>query len=161
MSEEESRGLGVRDWFARSWGTTLIGGKLLLPFTVVMGAIPIFVCLYFPSAMEQREEAGLMARGRSVASMAAFNVQAGLVFSDRKEVEDLYFPGEESLPSKRLTISLGLAGVPEDARDLKTFIQRADRALYHAKGKGRNSLVAYGNQETAAAPPAAAWTKVL
>ena len=28
--------------------------------------------------------------------------------------------------------SIGVAGFPEDARDLKTFIQRADRALYHA-----------------------------
>jgi diguanylate cyclase (GGDEF)-like protein len=79
----------------------------------------------------------------------------------RKEVEDLYFPGEESLPSKRLTISLGVAGFPEDARDLKTFIQRADRALYHAKAQGRNSIIAYGAPETPGSPPSPAWTKVL
>lgn len=83
----------------------------------------------------------------------------------RREVEALYFPGEESLPGGRLTISLGVAGFPEDARDLKSLIQRSDQALYAAKDQGRNRIVVYGAPEAplpAVQPPAAgAWTRIL
>jgi diguanylate cyclase (GGDEF)-like protein len=79
----------------------------------------------------------------------------------RKEVEDLYFPGEESLPSKRLTISLGVAGFPQDAQDLKDFIQMADRALYRAKAHGRNYITAYGGQAPPSSSSSPSWTKVL
>lgn len=82
----------------------------------------------------------------------------------RREVEGLYFPGEESLPLGRLTVSLGVAGFPEDAGDLKNLIQRADQALYQAKDQGRNRIVVYGVAELAAPPSAdarAAWTKML
>lgn len=89
----------------------------------------------------------------------------------RREIESLYFAGEESLPTGRLTISLGVAGFPEDARDMKALVQRADRALYLAKAQGRNRIVAYAapegrrggtsspRPEPAAQPPS--WTKVL
>lgn len=81
----------------------------------------------------------------------------------RREVEALYFPGEESVPAGRLTVSLGVAGFPEDARDLKSLIQRADRALYQAKARGRNCIAAYAAPEAAGPPPAASrpWTKLL
>ncbi|MBI5018295.1 MAG: diguanylate cyclase [Deltaproteobacteria bacterium] len=82
----------------------------------------------------------------------------------RREVESLYFPGEETLPLGRLTVSLGVAGFPEDARDLKALIQKADQALYQAKDQGRNRLVIFGVSEPAvprSATVAAAWTKVL
>ncbi len=81
----------------------------------------------------------------------------------RREVDALYFPGEEAQPERRLTVSLGVAGFPEDARDLKSLIQRADRALYTAKADGRNRIVAYGGLGGAPASPAppSPWTKVL
>lgn len=82
----------------------------------------------------------------------------------RREVESLYYPGEESLPSGCLTISLGLAGFPEDARDLKGLIQRADQALYMAKDQGRNRLVVFGGAQPATSEmprPAEAWTRML
>ncbi len=83
----------------------------------------------------------------------------------RSEVETLYFPGEERLPGGRLTVSAGVASFPDDARDLKTLVQRADRALYQAKARGRNRVEAYmpapppptGTEETATA----GWTRVL
>ncbi len=83
----------------------------------------------------------------------------------RSEVETLYFPGEERLPGGRLTVSAGVASFPDDARDLKTLVQRADRALYQAKARGRNRVEAY----PAAPPPTdrsqeqatAGWTRVL
>lgn len=48
------------------------------------------------------------------------------------------FPGE-SLP-RALTISLGIAGFPDDAREPETLLHAADRALYRAKAGGRNRV---------------------
>lgn len=59
----------------------------------------------------------------------------------RSEVEALYIAGEEGLPNKRLTISLGVAAFPEDCHDLKSLVQRSDQALYRAKDEGRNRVV--------------------
>lgn len=39
------------------------------------------------------------------------------------------------------TISVGLAGFPDDARTLEELIERADQALYAAKRSGRNRVV--------------------
>lgn len=80
----------------------------------------------------------------------------------RREIEGLYFPGEEHLPKGRLTISLGLAGFPDDAQDMKNLIQRADRALYLAKAQGRNRIVAYAAPgEFDLEQPVLSWTRVL
>ncbi len=81
----------------------------------------------------------------------------------RTEVEGLCFPGEEAVPGGRLTVSLGVAGFPEDARDMKKLIHRADRALYQAKEQGRNRIVVYGTTRTTKGDPQSekAWTRVL
>ena len=39
------------------------------------------------------------------------------------------------------TISIGVAGFPEDAKTLEEFIERADQALYAAKRAGRNQVL--------------------
>ncbi len=80
----------------------------------------------------------------------------------RRAIEELYFSGQEALPHVQLTISLGVAGFPEDARDMKSLVQRADRALYQAKSAGRNRLVAYASTPGRDAPPEGeVWTRVL
>jgi diguanylate cyclase (GGDEF)-like protein len=42
----------------------------------------------------------------------------------------------------RVTISLGVATFPQDARDIRELIAKADQAMYRAKGNGRNQVVA-------------------
>ena len=88
----------------------------------------------------------------------------------RLDVESVYFPGEETLPGNRLTVSLGVATFAEDAQDLKSLIQKSDRALYQAKAQGRNCIVSYTPQRPAsdapAVPPTTAevpqgWTRLL
>ncbi|RMG93612.1 MAG: sensor domain-containing diguanylate cyclase, partial [Candidatus Dadabacteria bacterium] len=89
----------------------------------------------------------------------------------RREVEAFYFPGEERQPAGKLTISMGVAAFPEDARDLRGLIQRADRALYLAKARGRNRIEAHAAAPTPvppaedegapAEPQQAGWTRVL
>ncbi len=89
----------------------------------------------------------------------------------RREVEAFYFPGEERQPAGKLTISMGVAAFPEDARDLRGLIQRADRALYLAKARGRNRIEAHAaaptpvppaeDEAAPAEPQQAGWTRVL
>jgi signal transduction histidine kinase/CheY-like chemotaxis protein len=59
----------------------------LVPFVLVIGAIALFVFIYFPRAIEQRETEALLARGHSIAAMAAFTSEAGIMFSDSQEIE--------------------------------------------------------------------------
>ncbi len=42
-----------------------------------------------------------------------------------------------------ITISIGLATFPNDAKDKETLMERADKALYSAKNHGRNQVAVY------------------
>jgi diguanylate cyclase (GGDEF)-like protein len=61
----------------------------------------------------------------------------------RKIVEEYRFKHEEVIPSKRFTISIGIATYPEDASDKDELIAKADSALYEAKRGGRNRVCTY------------------
>jgi len=49
--------------------------------------------------------------------------------------------------STRVTISIGVATFPGDARKAETLIEKADQALYTAKRKGRNRVEAYQSEK--------------
>jgi diguanylate cyclase (GGDEF)-like protein len=69
----------------------------------------------------------------------------------RRRVEEENFPGEEeSQPDGRLTITLGLASYPIDARSATDLIEAADKALYAGKHAGRNRLVVFREMPTPA-----------
>ncbi len=61
----------------------------------------------------------------------------------RRVVQDHVFPFEEDQPGGNLTVSMGVANLPEDALDAEELIDKADRALYQAKQYGRNRVCAY------------------
>ncbi len=61
----------------------------------------------------------------------------------RRTVELRHFPKEQYLPNKNLTISIGLATLPDDSTNSRELIEFADRALYRAKAEGRNRVVIY------------------
>jgi len=54
----------------------------------------------------------------------------------RKSIETLRF-------SRTITISIGIAGCPEDDGDVSVLLSSADKALYRAKTSGRNKVVCY------------------
>jgi two-component system cell cycle response regulator len=65
-----------------------------------------------------------------------------------EQVESRTFPGEEQLPGKTLTISVGLTSyTPPDSKE--SFIQKADKALYQAKRLGRNRVIVWRRDSTA------------
>lgn len=61
----------------------------------------------------------------------------------REGVEKQAFPGAETQPLGRLTISIGLAACPEHGAGADEILNRADKALYFAKETGRNRTVIY------------------
>ncbi len=58
----------------------------------------------------------------------------------REKVSEEVFPFEEKQPDKDVTVSIGVALFPEEGRDAKSLIDAADKALYKAKGSGRNRV---------------------
>jgi len=85
---------------------------------------------------------------------AAFLLDAdygqGLVAAERvrSAIEKHEFPAvrrgsSEALRTHRMTISVGVAAYPEDARDPIQLVEMADSALYRAKRGGRNRVCAY------------------
>ena len=86
---------------------------------------------------------------------AAFLLNAdcaqGLVAAERVRaaIEEHHFPAVRRGASGgagetlRITISLGVASFPDDARDPIELVELADTALYRAKNLGRNRVVAY------------------
>ncbi len=51
------------------------------------------------------------------------------------------FAGDDKIPGKGITISLGVAAFPENGDTEKMILERADEALYKAKEQGRNQVV--------------------
>jgi diguanylate cyclase (GGDEF)-like protein len=58
----------------------------------------------------------------------------------RRAICDFHFAGEEKIPDRALTISVGVASFPGDADGESELIGKADIALYSAKQGGRNSV---------------------
>ncbi|MBN2355670.1 diguanylate cyclase [candidate division KSB1 bacterium] len=71
----------------------------------------------------------------------------------RRTLYNIPFQGEEILPEKHITISIGVASYPQTTVDAGELLRSADRALYDAKQKGRNRVVtAYGNRRSRSTP---------
>jgi len=66
----------------------------------------------------------------------------------RSAIENYEFPAarrgsSDPPPTHHITISIGVASYPEDARDPIQLVEMADSALYRAKRNGRNQVCAY------------------
>ncbi len=73
------------------------------------------------------------------------NTGKDLVERIRKNIESYLFENDgKSL--YRVTVSIGIASYPFDARDQKVLIQLADQALYEAKKAGRNCVRRFKSQ---------------
>ncbi|MBT0666272.1 sensor domain-containing diguanylate cyclase [Geobacter pelophilus] len=59
----------------------------------------------------------------------------------RYGIEQELFPGEESLPLGRMTISIGVSSFPDNGSCASDLVSAADVALYQAKAAGRNRII--------------------
>ncbi|MBN2541596.1 diguanylate cyclase [bacterium] len=68
--------------------------------------------------------------------------QKGLEIAERyrRNVEAYNFTPTEADKAKPLTISIGVATYPEDGDDQSVIIKKADKALYKAKRRGKNTV---------------------
>src|SRR5207247_117140 len=62
----------------------------------------------------------------------------------RARIAGYDFPHGEEQPGGRLTISIGVAACPSDARTDEGLIKAADESLYRAKKAGRDRVVVAG-----------------
>lgn len=60
------------------------------------------------------------------------------------DLPPLAVPGDEPAPTRPVTISVGVASMPEDGATAEALMFKADKALYAAKHAGRNRVVAAG-----------------
>ncbi len=61
----------------------------------------------------------------------------------REAIENTYFVHEEIQPMGKVTVSGGVATIPDDAKSAEELTKKADAALYYAKRHGRNQIKAY------------------
>lgn len=73
--------------------------------------------------------------------------KGAMILADRirERVELNKFPSQEIQPKGNLTISVGVATLPNQAKDAKDLIYKADTALYTAKNSGRNRVIQFSN----------------
>jgi len=65
----------------------------------------------------------------------------------RAAVEDRTFDTPGVNKDVRLTVSLGIATYPADANGAEELLERADRAMYEAKTRGKNRVRLYGDSQ--------------
>jgi diguanylate cyclase (GGDEF)-like protein len=73
-----------------------------------------------------------------------------------KAVADTPLSGDNLEPVGPVTMSAGLAIMPDDGTDIPKLIELADRAMYRAKEAGRNRVHLYDDDVTPAGPSVAA-----
>jgi diguanylate cyclase (GGDEF)-like protein len=60
----------------------------------------------------------------------------------RRAIAEFPFPHGETQPLGCVSASIGVANFPDEGSELEVLIHKADQALYRAKEKGRNQVVA-------------------
>jgi diguanylate cyclase (GGDEF)-like protein len=73
------------------------------------------------------------------------SLEEAAVIADRirREIMDAQFPHGSTQPLGRVTVSIGLSTFSPALDSAEAIIRAADRALYHAKGHGKNRAYAY------------------
>jgi len=65
----------------------------------------------------------------------------------RREIENFKFETHDGVPLEKVTVTIGIASFPKDAQDKKTLIDKADKALYMGKAKGKNCVFIYDEEK--------------
>jgi signal transduction histidine kinase/ActR/RegA family two-component response regulator len=112
-------------------GLSTISGKLLLPLSAALGAIALFVFLYFPSAAERKGKDALLAEGKAIAAMAAYNAEPGVVFGNTRNIEEALYGTLETAEVARVEVH-------DVTGDLLARVSRAPSSEYPALRHGHS-----------------------
>jgi diguanylate cyclase (GGDEF)-like protein len=82
--------------------------------------------------------------------MPGFSKEQAKAFIDilRKKVNDTPFDGVEVFPHGCVSFSAGILEINTESYDKSQFIDWADKALYVAKSKGKNTVFLYGEESS-------------
>ena len=80
------------------------------------------------------------------------SLEEAAVIADRirREIMNAQFPHGSTQPLGRVTVSIGLSTLSAALDSAEAIIRAADRALYHAKGHGKNRAYAYQGAQAGA-----------
>ncbi len=84
MDENTPRGSRPQLWFR----TQTVRTKLMVFFSVLLGAISIFIYLFFPGAIEREAMRGIESKAASIGAMAAHSVSSAVLFEDQETMGD-------------------------------------------------------------------------
>ena len=101
--------------------------------------------IHFAEILKKKVEDGVVARyGGEEFAVLLTGVQkkksATLAEQIRKAMEDFSFTIRRE--KVKMTVSIGVASIPEDTLDEEELVRKADEALYRAKKQGRNRVAA-------------------
>jgi len=68
--------------------------------------------------------------------------------------------GDHFVNASTISVSIGIASYPEDGKKIEVLIDKADRAMYHAKQMGRNRIESYSEALPGLEHPPAGSTRV-
>ena len=63
----------------------------------------------------------------------------------RKAIDEMHFEGEENLPQRKMTVSIGVSQFPDKAKSKTELIGHADDAVYQAKFFNKNRVEVYSS----------------
>lgn len=103
-----------------------------------------------PNSLVQSEQDFVARYGGEefVVVLSGIQQNDALVFAERmrSRIEKLDIEHKASRVSSVVTISIGVAGMGSCVENAGQLVKRADEALYHAKGQGRNQVVFIDDQ---------------
>jgi c-di-GMP-binding flagellar brake protein YcgR len=76
--------------------------------------------------------------------MTSKTVASEVAEGARRVIEQYSFHNGGQQPGGSLTVSLGVATFPADAREFSSLVRQADRAMYVAKSSGKNQVQLFG-----------------
>ena len=112
------------------------------------------IALIMRSAMREGDLIYRYGGEEFVAIFKGASGQDALAAADRLRVavETMPFTGDQLETVSPITVSIGLALMPDHGADINELIEKADKAMYRAKENGRNRVEVWNERDRSSSP---------